>query len=804
MRLSVNNTEQVLTSICRVYKTDAFVKQTVHFKDIDAFLMKLSEAIMANAEAFYFDITSINDCIKVETDNAHAFFFTFTEQKDADASGKMDVIFFKYSGLEEFVKRGDTYLSKLLAMPNFTADFNIVRFARSEKDFNRLYRLSYAENVNFPLLNDNQQKIVYTEDKNVLVQGVAGSGKTNVCIDKIIYSACQNYTGKILYTTFSRGLLTDTKLKVSHFQNRLKLFISDFEQGKIVFADKNKKEAIENRVGIYFTSDDDERVLEKLKSVLSFLDTNVEYLLLEDFYHRHIGKDASIADERYFVDVYVKDIKNHQLSSRLDRVKYLSYEVIYKEIFGVIFGCCDENDPFKRMTLEGYIKLRGDSFTVPECETIFFLARDYESYLAKNNMLDANAISRMLLEHAPHMKYSLAVIDEVQDLTEISLTFFKRCARKVFAVGDALQMINPSYFSFAYLKRLLFEKDVVSVAELSHNYRNTKKIADIVENLSAINAKKFGVHSFVLRGVSVDSDVQTSAARVVGEHFLTRLNDKQFNNYTIVVSGVKEKELLRQFMKKQEILTVAEIKGLEREVVIVCNLLTDNLDKWETLERMEVNRKQADENSVFRYYFNLFYVGVSRARHHIYVVEDKAPKMFAEFFKDNFDQLEVEDALKDLLDTSNILEVEQEELYERTRQFISLEQYENARFTAEKLLNLNERNQLLDDIEISERYIKHGKHREAGIRYWEKGRSDAAKIQFTLSNDTKLIDLIDAVQGVEGAKLDVDIVDFLPDLTDETARKLVFDVIRKDISQLREKQRQTNEKIKQIRGKKKN
>lgn len=35
----------------------------------------------------------------------------------------------------------------------------------------------------------------------------------------------------------------------------------------------------------------------------------------------------------------------------------------------------------------------------------------------------------------------------------------------MFCVGDALQMINPSYFSFAYLKKLMYDEDLTSVAE---------------------------------------------------------------------------------------------------------------------------------------------------------------------------------------------------------------------------------------------------------------------------------------------------------------------------------------------------
>ena len=67
------------------------------------------------------------------------------------------------------------------------------------------------------------------------------------------------------------------------------------------------------------------------------------------------------------------------------------------------------------------------------------------------------------------------------------------------------------------------------------------------------------------------------------------------------------KENLRKIFKKQEILTISEIKGLERETVLLYNILSDNFDKWKKLELFNINHKQADENSVYRYYYNLFY-----------------------------------------------------------------------------------------------------------------------------------------------------------------------------------------------------
>ena len=50
-----------------------------------------------------------------------------------------------------------------------------------------LYLVSNVSNINLPKLSSSQKEIVETVDKNILVQGVAGSGKTNIAVKMWIY-----------------------------------------------------------------------------------------------------------------------------------------------------------------------------------------------------------------------------------------------------------------------------------------------------------------------------------------------------------------------------------------------------------------------------------------------------------------------------------------------------------------------------------------------------------------------------------------------------------------------------------------
>ncbi|MBQ4541357.1 MAG: AAA family ATPase, partial [Clostridia bacterium] len=670
----------------------------------------------------------------------------------------------------------------------------------SELDFNKVYFVSNAEYVNLPMLNFKQQELVEIENKNLLVQGVAGSGKTNICISKIIFVACRNYTGKILYTTFSRGLLVDTKNKIELFKNNIKQFIEDYRNNRIVFLDKNHKTAIENRLGIFLIVDNETNLLKKLDKVVQFLENNVDYYLIEDLYKREFEEQVEMADEDTFVREFLKNVNNHQLKSRLDKIKNLSYSIIYKEVYGLIFGAMTENETAQMLDFEEYKRRRENSFSANECEVIYGIAKLYAEYQKTQNLYDNNKISRKLLENSQKIKkYSLSIIDEVQDFTEVNLNLFKKISIKMFAVGDALQMINPSYFSFAYLKRLMYDEDLTSVAELESNYRNNKKIVEILDDLSDLNTKQFGTHSFVLTGKSVDEDALTNVVYSTDESFAKKLKNQKFENFTILVNDLKQKQQLREMFKKQEILTISEVKGLERDTVLLYNVLSSNKDKWKILEEFNINHKQADENSVFRYYFNLFYVGVSRAKHNLFVFENDEIKLFSDFFKDNFENLNGEETYKKFTEVISKIEIDDDEILERIAEFIKLGQFDNARFYADKFEDDEIRIQQNEKIEAFEKFVFKGRNKDAGIKLWKAGLISEAKEQFAISGDTKLVEFLENLEGKNKSKLDAEIVKFYVDFDDnDEAQKLIVDVVKADLRQMQENHRIIKEKFKEL------
>jgi len=153
-------------------------------------------------------------------DKNYKFVFKFGSQINNELNGS-DIIFCEF--LEKDKLNESKFSVKEYLKQRKTLNFMIQRINKTQavQDFNKLYLISNLSGVNLPRLSNLQREIVETVDKNILVQGVAGSGKTNICIDKIIFTACKNFSGKVLYTTFSRGLLIDTKLKVEAYKKDL-------------------------------------------------------------------------------------------------------------------------------------------------------------------------------------------------------------------------------------------------------------------------------------------------------------------------------------------------------------------------------------------------------------------------------------------------------------------------------------------------------------------------------------------------------------------------------------------------------
>ena len=298
----------------------------------------------------------------------------------------------------------------------------------------------------------------------------------------------------------------------------------------------------------------------------------------------------------------------------------------------------------------------------------------------------------------------------------------------------------------------------------------------------------------------MDSGINSTTVFVEnGNQFVNNVAKSKLDNFTFVVSNLNQKKKLKELICDQEVLTVSEIKGLERDTIVTFNLLSDNFDKWKILELNKVNHKLADENSVFRYYYNLFYVGLSRSKQNLFVIENSKISQFENFFKQNFDRQDNIKALNTLKEIVKTVEFTQEQAIARVKEFIKLEQFDNARFAANKIRVDSDRINAMRTIDIYEEFVHFGKYREAGIKFWEYGMLKEAKNQFTISGDEILIELIDVLSKNNKKDLNIDIVNYFDDVKDnKIAQQFIVETVQKDIRNLKNSFYKIKENFKKV------
>ena len=538
LNFEVRTNKTILSSESKIYKTERFLFATKKIAEMNFFILKIAETLQFNLKQIREKFGG-QEKFKIETSDGNFQFYVYMFSGKKFELNENDIVYFS-TGEFDGVKQNDQRINFFLKnTKRFSVNVSPISVNVDELDFKKLYLVSALEYVNFPMLNAEQAKLVEIENQNVLIQGVAGSGKTNICYSKLIFTACKNYTGKVLYTTFSRGLLIDTKNKIELYNNSIKNLIDDYHAGRIVFLDRNHKKAFENRLGIYIVADSEVNLISKLQSISDFIANNIEYKLIEDLYADYFNDKVEVATEQTFCESFLKQLSNHQLKSKLDKIKNISSSLIYKEIYGMIFGTISASGK-DNLTLDEYKELRKNSFNDSECEVIFDLAMQYYEYQKTQNLVDNNIISRKILKNSKKIKYSLVVADEVQDFTQINLMLLKDISLKMFCVGDALQMINPSYFSFAFLKKLMYNEDITNVVELQSNYRSNKKIVEILGSLARLNKDEFGTHSFVLENKCVDENTNANTVFVSEKKFFEKLHSNKFEDYTFLVARKTE------------------------------------------------------------------------------------------------------------------------------------------------------------------------------------------------------------------------------------------------------------------------
>ena len=296
-------------------------------------------------------------------------------------------------------------------------------------------------------LNEEQKKALFQTEGVVLVTAGAGSGKTRLLTHRICYLIQEKGVSpyNILAITFTNKATNEMKKRVFEMCN-CNIWISTFHSMCVRILRENID------------------YIDGYTRNFTIIDENDKDKILKELVKKYNGED----DDKSKVSFHIDNIKN----KGLDIDEY--------------FGAIKEYD--KSQNVKIY-------------EKICF---EYEDYLHKNNALDFddllnktlflfNNFKNVLMKYADRFRYIL--VDEFQDtnLVQYKLIKLLSCVHKnLFVVGDEDQCIY-SWRGANFHNIFNLEKDFENVQtfKLERNYRSTKNILNLANNVISNNKERY-------------------------------------------------------------------------------------------------------------------------------------------------------------------------------------------------------------------------------------------------------------------------------------------------------------------------
>ena len=564
-------------------------------------------------------------------------------------------------------------------------------------------------------LNDEQFECLAPTDAPTFIFGSAGSGKTTINIHKAFILAMQPI--KIAYFTYSSYLVEDAK----------KLFQKILEESPEYRADELLKRVhfyhlndyISQEVSIYQTVSYEQFrtwVIERQPLLLKQLGLGIydiwkeirgiiKGMIPKEWIDYRVNmKEWSLASD--LVEVIVKkglghvdgeDLVLHAEKLYEAKTRFLDqYELKAVLLMHQILDQYLLNHAL--IPKEIYLKLDEQYclYSSSQRELLYELTLRYQMFLSAEGKVDENDIARQFLNRLMNQNvplFDFVIADEIQDLTEIQIYCLIRLARNrnnLLFSGDINQTIRPTYFHTGRIESILKTSNThlgFIKHQLVKNYRSTKEVVDLANQVVNLRIQRLGLnkkndyHEIPIRGE------QHPIYYFDAKHPLemVKLIETGLNRHyvAIVVPDEEEKKNFERLtQQKGAVFTVEEIKGIEKEYIICYNVMTKYKTAWETI----INQDVMYQNQ-YRYYFNLLYVALTRARHHLcFIEEDMPPSLYEQFESEflSFDTFDETELKLNQLSTDNQFYkeaqlYERRELYEQAITEYELSQLEEAK-----------------------------------------------------------------------------------------------------------------------------
>ena len=476
-------------------------------------------------------------------------------------------------------------------------------------------------------IQQEQNKVIRnTEDKTLIVQGIAGSGKTSVALHRIafllykiknlssqnvlIFSPNQVFSEYIsnvlpelgedntLQTTFNKFM--ESNINEYHHVEEFTKFIERFYKDKTI-----NKELIKykqsNQAAI-----DIKNYIDNLRNEICFIDD---------------------LDTRDFT--YTKDELNYFLHERYNHLKFYDIiPVIATKICDTHYNGKKTNH--KKLVSELYKRLN-KKINIKEIYKNFYYSEyftnSYTKYLSDSEIKEFTNNKDISYEDAClfiyikgllqgfnyYGKIKQIVIDEAQDYNKLQYQVIKSIfpTAGFTILGDVNQTINP-YYKYESLKELeeIFDEDT-KFLELTKTYRSSKEIIEYTNKILGLNyvtaiRKENHLPVLIKEELNLKEELNNDIAKLKENYksiaIITKTDEEASKIYNLLKDTNSELSLLEtnteKFNRNLIVVPAYTAKGLEFDSVII---YTDKNNKYTKEEKY------------------LYYVACTRCQHQLII-----------------------------------------------------------------------------------------------------------------------------------------------------------------------------------------
>ena len=473
-------------------------------------------------------------------------------------------------------------------------------------------------------IQQEQNKVIRNlDDNNLIVQGIAGSGKTTVALHRIAFllyrlkdlnsSNILIFSPNNIFTEYISDVLPslgEHNTLQTTFADYLESFISEYDG----------VESFTDFVSRYYSYQEVFPELVEYKQgdkIIADLDE-----FLEDFIMRCCFTKSFHEGDKHLIN---QDEINALLHDKYGRLP------LFERVDEIAEKLCSNNYKGKLTKKKTYLKLlyQNSNFEkdYKKIMTSFFLSDFcrmkldekfvksfvYVDILHYDDALIFAYIKGILEGFLYESTIRQVVIDEAQDYNRLQYIIIRNIFKKAdFTIlGDINQNINP-YYHYKSLEDLadLFYGDT-KYLELLKTYRSSPEIIDYTNkilNLNHVNA----IRKQNNKPVVIRKGVSNLKERLVEDiSFL----QKEYKSTALITKDLKEAEIIYELIKDDVDVSLvdANTKGFHKELVVIPAYVAKGLEFDSVI--IYNDRK----NSYKRNERNLLYVACTRCQHELYI-----------------------------------------------------------------------------------------------------------------------------------------------------------------------------------------